>query len=132
METKIINFAMTRGDTKRFGVKIKGSDGSPDAMTFSIKKTKNDESYVLQKTLTDGIELDEDQEGQQHFSITIRPEDTEYLDVGKYVYDLELIVNGDTITPVEGVITINGDVTRHLADRRCGCERNRSNDRTSQ
>ena len=117
MGAKIVNFRMIRGDTKRWGINISGlGSNTIDALYFSVRKHYSDSKYIFQKQLGDGIEPDPESENPRYI-VTILPEDTERLPaLDDYVYDIEITVNGDVITPIYGKITVMADVTRHLGE----------------
>lgn len=88
---------LTRGDTARITVNIYNDIEKEDyEMIFSdtlrltVKKSYKDREYALQKVSI----------GSNRFYI--RPEDTNTLPFGKYVYDVELTTdNGDVYTVIE-------------------------------
>lgn len=112
MTTKVINLKMTRGDSSRIGMSITGLDTAPEEVIFSVKKAYSSEEYIVQKTLDDGIE-DESENGSMVYAIKIEPEDTEDLQYGAYVYDVEFTMHGDRKTLVVGKFEVLPDVTRH-------------------
>lgn len=74
---------LTRGDSAVLKLTVVDGEGQPyeiadnDTVIFTIKKHTTDKEAVLKKTLTDG-------------QIIINPQDTENLEYGQYVYDVEL------------------------------------------
>lgn len=106
---KKTNMEMIRGDTLAFGFELDGVTEINGAY-FSVKKTKNDDSYVFQKSLDNGIE--EVENGK--YSVRVAPADTHDLEVGKYYYDLQISVNGDIFTVLYGALQIETDITREV------------------
>ena len=99
-----------RGDTAKFRFRRYGADGNiiatkADAIYFTIKENGYKQEYVLQKTLDD-MEFDED----YYYHITIRPEDTDNLDYGTYMYDVEVIQDGNKTTTI-GEFIIGEEIT---------------------
>lgn len=88
---------LTRGDTARFSVDVTNVitddyyDIAPDdTLTFTVKRTTNDKTFILQKTVV----------GDNQFYI--KPEDTADLSYGKYKYDVQLsTAGGDVYTIIE-------------------------------
>lgn len=89
------NIAMIRGDSGIFKIDVTDVAGNVvalddnDVLTFTLRRATRSPTIVLQKTITDGM-------------LTIHPEDTEKMEFGMYVYDVELKrINGfvDTIIP---------------------------------
>lgn len=88
--------AMTRGDKQIWGFTLfdaekKTITDTPAAIYFTVKNKFTDEAAVLQKTLDNGISVDEN----YYYTITISPEDTESLEYGRYVYDVEVILDAE-------------------------------------
>ena len=88
---------LTRGDTARFSVPIDNETSGKeyvlsdnDKLTFTIKKRVKDETPLLQKTVFGTI------------LFHVKPEDTQGLSFGKYVYDIQLTTSdGDVYTVIE-------------------------------
>lgn len=88
---------LTRGDTAKLTVPIENDlDNSSyvmdeqDILTFTIKKSVKDNENLVQKVVT----------GSNNFHI--KPEDTDSLPFGKYVYDVQLTTaGGDVYTVIE-------------------------------
>lgn len=102
---------MTRGDSRGFNFIVKDKSGTVqelDAAYFSVKENPDDENYVFQKTLTDGIT----QLSDGGYYVKIEPDDTKDLAKQKYYYDLELNIGDDVYTPRKGYLEIKWDVTR--------------------
>lgn len=88
---------LTRGDTARLTVSVVNDiNGQPyeiastDILYLTVRKKVKDPNYCFQKKLI----------GSNLFHI--EPEDTEELDFGNYVYDVQLTrENGDIYTVIE-------------------------------
>ncbi|HWS31055.1 MAG TPA: hypothetical protein VN512_13195 [Clostridia bacterium] len=81
---------LTRGDTARFSVTVLNPDGTEytpqedDVITFTVKKHSAAVTAAITKM------------GQ---SIVLEPADTSTLDVGEYVWDIDItLANGDVHT----------------------------------
>ena len=86
---------LTRGDTAKLTVPIENDlDNSSyvmderDTLTFTIKKSVKDNENLVQKVVT----------GSNNFHI--KPEDTDSLPFGKYVYDVQLTTAGGVVCTV--------------------------------
>lgn len=77
----------------------------PDAMFFSVKKSTRAQNPIIRKTLED-MELGED--GYYHF--TILPEETDGMNYGKYVFDVE-VISGYKQTIAMGEFIVGDEVT---------------------
>lgn len=104
MEEKRIT--MVRGDTLSFTATLEDLEDTVDGVYFTCR-TDWDGSIVFQKSLSDGI----DDIGDSSYSVRVAPEDTETVEPGKYVYDLELDIGDDVYTPLRGVLVIAPDAT---------------------
>ena len=104
----IKNITYFRGRTLSFGFVIDGLTADLSTAFFSVKKNVEDEEYVLQKTLGDGIEKFDD----KTYKVRVAPEDTENVDPGCYVYDLTIGVGNDVYTLMAGVLKLTATATR--------------------
>lgn len=103
---------ITRGDTKALYFQRKRNDEpileEIDKVYFTVKTNDDEDNkeIIFQKTKED-MTFDED--GIYHF--VINPEDTETLNYGDYVYDLEVKASNYTKTIDKGVFSITSEVT---------------------
>lgn len=84
---------MIRGDTKvikfkRANQKKEIITKKPEKMFFTVKESYYSENFLFQKRLNETIIYDEI---NNQYSFTIYPEDTDNLDYGTYVFDIEII-----------------------------------------
>lgn len=102
---KIIN--MIKGDTLSFTFEIENFTDDLDTCYFSCKKDAEDDDYVFQKSLSDGItKLDTGK-----YKVRVAPNDTKTLDIGNYQYDLQIGINNDIYTIMNGILTIEQEIT---------------------
>lgn len=102
------NFIMTRGDTLAIGLELEGvTTQEIEKARFSAKADRNDKSYVFQRPLGDGIEIVD----ENHLSVRIPPRDTANLEPNNYYYDLQIDINGDVFTIMDGKITLKKGIT---------------------
>lgn len=105
------NLFMVRGDTFRFKVEIEGLVNNLTSAYFSCKKNLDDQEYVFQKSIGDGISKYKSTENSIIYEVVVAPEDTENVECGNYFYDLQLGVDGDIFTPLNAILKIEKDVT---------------------
>ena len=98
---------MTRGDTLSFGMIVEGLGGQDLETVYFTCRRNHSEPPVFQKSLGNGIS----KTGAGEYVIRAAPEDTKDLEPGKYFYDLEIGVNGDIFTVLNGVLEMQWDVT---------------------
>ena len=102
---------ITRGDSYGFNFKVTDKTGTVqelDAVYFSVKENPDDENYVFQKSLSDGVT----QLTDGGYYVKVEPSDTKDLAKQRYYYDLELTVGDDVYTPRKGYFEVKWDVTR--------------------
>lgn len=104
------NLDMIRGDTLAFAVEIEGLDQDLESAYFSCKNSANDETYIFQKSLEDGIT----KVGTGTYRVRVAPEDTVNLEAKTYRYDLQIGLNGDIATVLKGTLKIVEDITREV------------------
>lgn len=100
---------MVRGDTFAFNLELEGLEGlTIKDVSFCVKHNERDLDAValVKKTLGNGVT----QIGEDKYQIRVAPEDTERVQPGRYVYDLELTVANEVYTLLKGRIKIWQDV----------------------
>lgn len=105
------NLKMVRGDTFSFTIEIDGLTTDLTNAYFSCKKNKDDDEYVFQKDLTDGIEKSDETTTSKSYKVTVAPSDTNTIEEGNYFYDLQIEAEGEVFTPLLGVLNIVADIT---------------------
>ena len=104
---------MPRGDIRSVIFTVTGADGELSDITFdeiyfTVKQYYTDRHYCFQKRLSNGtIELVE----SGKYSLTITPSDTNDLEVGQYVFDVELIFGTDIKQTTVGKFILTDEVT---------------------
>ena len=107
------DISMVRGDTLSFGFQIQGLEGArPDEIYFSCKENLEDETYIFSVSLEGGIsERSYDSETDTlTYGVRVAPELTANVDLGKYFYDLQLVINNDVLTLMKGKLSIEWEV----------------------
>lgn len=114
---KTIDYEFKRGDTsnlKKFRIKDLNESiielTNNEQLYFTMKQNTNSNKVLIQKTINNGIYLEED----GYYHITLEANDTSKLNYGTYVYDIELkSINPKLFvkTLIEGTITLTDEVT---------------------
>ena len=107
---------IVQGDTLSFGFQVQGLKGEkPSSIYFSCKETIESESYLFQVDNNNNIdERSYDSETDTlTYGVRIPPYLTFGIDLGRYFYDLQIIVNDDVITLMTGRFTIEKQVTKN-------------------
>lgn len=100
------NIKMVKGDTESFGFELEGVENL-DAAYFSCKRNSQDENYLFQKSLNNGIT----KRTENQYVVRINPDNTALLEPGQYWYDLEISKNGDIFTIFRGVLDLFPEIT---------------------
>lgn len=101
------NLNMIRGDTLAFTIEIEKLEDDLNSCYFSCKKSIEDDEYTFQKSLGNGITKVE----TGKYKIRIAPEDTHNLEVGTYIYDLQIGIGADIYTIMTGPLVIEKEIT---------------------
>ena len=105
---------LIRGDTisLKFQRKTQNQEvitEKPDKMYFTVKNSYKHKEVRLQKSLTAGTIIYNEEDN--YYYMTIEPEDTNDLNYGTYVYDIEVIVGNIVKTIAIGELKITKEVT---------------------
>lgn len=108
---KKINFNFVKGDTYSRGFTIDGLEIPINQVYFTVKEKSSDKNYVLQKRLTNGIEVDA--ENPNRYVLTIEADDTNNLKVNyDYVFDIQIVTESIKRTIIGGNLTLEDwDIT---------------------
>ena len=106
------DISMTRGDTKEERFQIKDSSGTVldlevNEMYITFKESYDDEEFLFQKKLSTG----DITKSSTYYYFTIEPEETDDLDYGVYVFDIEIIYSNKKKTIGKGNLTLTQEVT---------------------
>ena len=118
MPAKIINISVERGDSLRIEFTLDKEDTIEvgDAF-FTVRKYITDKDFILQKTKGNGITKDEGEPNS--YIITLLPTETRKMELGKYYYDIEIVMPHETgaaddvCTIAKGTFEVLWDITRH-------------------
>ena len=108
---------IVRGDTMSFNFQLQGLQGTePDRITFMVKENieDTDENALVNLELGNGIsKLSYASETDiLTYTVRMRPDLTEDLDLARYYYDLQIEVSEDILTLMKGRFTLDYDITR--------------------
>lgn len=108
------NLEMIRGDTLSFAFEVE-FDEEPQKLgkaDFTCKANYDDNDALFHKELEKGINFSKQDGTKLYYIVRVAPEDTENLEAGMYYYDLQIELNGDVFTILNGALKIESDVTR--------------------
>ena len=97
------NFELIKGDTLAFAVEIAFDEDPVDAdeMLFTVKRNADDGN--LFQVAKVGNKL--------YYRVRVSPWHTRSLEAGLYQYDLEIRVNGDIFTILNGLLIVENEIT---------------------
>lgn len=103
---------MIKGDTLAFGVEIE-FDESPQQLdnAFFTCKSISDDKILFQKSLNSGISFIKQVDNKMYYRVRVEPSDTKKLEVGRYYYDVEVRLNSDVYTILNGILNIEKEIT---------------------
>ena len=107
------NLEMIMGDTLSFAFEVE-FDEVPQKLEkadFTCKANFDDNDALFHKELEKGINFSKQDGTKLYYIVRVAPEDTENLEAGMYYYDLQIELNGDVFTVLNGAIKIESDVT---------------------
>ena len=110
----ITNLEMIRGDTLSFAFEVE-FDEAPQKLEkadFTCKTNFDDDGVLFHKELEKGINFSKQDGNKLYYVVRVAPEDTKDLEAGMYYYDLQIELNGDVFTILNGSLKIESDVTR--------------------
>lgn len=107
------HFEMVRGDTLAFAIQMEFDEEPQDLEEsyFTCKTNFDDNTPIFQKTLNNGIEKIKTEGNSLYYGIRIAPEDTKDIEPGRYYYDLEIGLNHDKFTILDGILNVKKDKT---------------------
>lgn len=106
-----VNFNFVKGDTYTRGFTLENFELAIEQVYFTVKEKSSDKNYVLQKRLTNGIEVDT--ENPNRYVLTIEADDTNNLKVNyEYVFDIQIVTESIKKTIIGGNLTLEDwDIT---------------------
>lgn len=111
-------YSFLRGDTFLFKVKIELKNGNPVKMSdietlfVTCKNGFGNSAVEIFRKTKDEVELDEN--GYLH--VIFKSEDTQDLEVGNYVFDIEVTLKDGYRKSKKGQFTLEYDVTDHKGE----------------
>lgn len=109
------DIAIVQGDTCSFGFQLQGLQGQrPTSIILSCKETIEDEDPIFMVSDTDTIDERSYDETSDilTYSVRIPPYATHNIPLGRYFYDLQIVVNNDVITLMSGRLSLEYQVTK--------------------
>lgn len=98
----IRNFNVKKGDQFNFTITFTNLKTDLTSMTFGVKRSYDDSTFVIRKYFNNGITKIEDGK----YQISVSPQETANLEYGQYVFDLRFTLGSIVKTPLSGYVTV--------------------------
>lgn len=105
------NIEMFKSTTLAFALEFEGITQELESAYFTVKRDLDIDEPIIQKSLNDGISVVEIADNSISYRVRVAPEDTSNVEIGDYYYDLQISINGDVFTILNGTLKIKQDVT---------------------
>jgi hypothetical protein len=106
----IQNLTIDQGTTWSIIINVTDASGDIKDLTNYTVRSQMRKSYYTNTYIEITTEVSSPLDGEITMSLTA--EETAALKSGRYVYDLEIEGNDETLRIIEGIITVNPEVTR--------------------
>ena len=106
----IQNLTIDQGTTWSIIIDVTDASGDIKDLTNYTVRSQMRKSYYTNTYIEITTEVSSPLDGEITMSLTA--EETAALKSGRYVYDLEIEGNDETLRIIEGIITVNPEVTR--------------------
>ena len=107
----VSNLAIDQGTTYTVTISVTDDTGSARNLTGYTGRAQLKRSYYTNTNTAFTVTIDNPSEGEIDLSLTATQ--TSALKAGRYVYDVELVSNTNTVERVvEGIVTIYPEVTK--------------------
>jgi hypothetical protein len=103
------NIVIDQGQTFSFSLTLSNTDGTAKDLTDYTVTSQMRKSYYT-STATDFTTAKVDLTGE--ITISLSATETSAIKAGRYVYDVEIASNVETLRILEGIVTVTPEVTK--------------------
>lgn len=103
------NIVIDQGQTFSFSLTLSNTDGTAKDLTDYTVTSQMRKSYYT-STATDFTTAKVDLTGE--ITISLSAAETSAIKAGRYVYDVEIASNVETLRILEGIVTVTPEVTK--------------------
>jgi len=107
---QIQNIYIDQGTTFSLSLGVNDQFGDPKDLTDYTAAAQMRKSYYTSASIDFTAEVSLPEEGEVTISLTA--EETSAIKAGRYVYDIEITGDGETLRVLEGIVVINPEVTK--------------------
>lgn len=107
----ISNLVLEQGSTFSVTIGYNDSSGNPVDLTNYTPRSQMRKSYYSANAITFTANVSNAIDGE--ITLSLSSEQTANINAGRYLYDLEIVRNGNVVTRVvEGIVTVLPEITR--------------------
>jgi hypothetical protein len=107
---QIQNIYIDQGTTFSLSLMVNDQNGDPKDLTDYTAAAQMRKSYYTNTSVSFTAEITLPEDGEVTISLTAVQ--TSAIKAGRYVYDIEITGEGETLRVLEGIVVINPEVTK--------------------
>jgi hypothetical protein len=107
---QIQNIYIDQGTTFSLSLGVNDQNGDPKDLTDYTAAAQMRKSYYTNTSIDFTAEVSLPEDGEVTISLTA--EETSAIKAGRYVYDIEITGEDETLRVLEGIVVINPEVTK--------------------
>jgi hypothetical protein len=107
---QIQNIYIDQGTTFSLSLMVNDQNGDPKDLTDYTAAAQMRKSYYTNTSVSFTAEITLPEDGEVTISLTAVQ--TSAIKAGRYVYDIEITGDGETLRVLEGIVVINPEVTK--------------------
>jgi hypothetical protein len=107
---QIQNIYIDQGTTFSLSLVVNDQNGDPKDLSDYTAAAQMRKSYYTNTSIDFTAEISLPEEGEVTISLTAA--ETTAIKAGRYVYDIEITGEGETLRVLEGIVVINPEVTK--------------------
>ena len=107
---QVQNIYIDQGTTFSFTIAVADQFGDPKDLTDYIAASQMRKSFYTNTSIDFTAEISSPLDGEVTISLTA--EETSNIKAGRYVYDIEITNDEETLRILEGIVVVNPEVTK--------------------
>ena len=108
--SQIQNIYIDQGTTFSFTIAVADQFGDPKDLTDYTAASQMRKSFYTNTAIDFTADISSPLDGEVTISFTA--EETSEIKAGRYVYDIEVVSDEETIRVLEGIVVVNPEVTK--------------------
>jgi hypothetical protein len=107
---QVQNIYIDQGTTFSFTIAVADQFGDPKDLTDYVAASQMRKSFYTNTSIDFTAEISSPLDGEVTISLTA--EETSNIKAGRYVYDIEITNEEETLRVLEGIVVVNPEVTK--------------------